>query len=356
MLTIRQEIDRVLVEELCIEAPAPDTDLIATGLLDSLSIVTLLVELEQRFGVEVPLETLDLDAIRTVERLEATLAAAGGGKPPTRFLAQLKEGSGRPLFAIHDSHSVLQALQGIATALETDRPVYGIQPRGLFSDHADRTVESMAAAYVDAIRELQPTGPYVLIGNSFGGLVAFEMARRLEASGERIELLAMIDSQADAHTLPRPARLRFRIGAPLRRIRHILADRRTRVPPYLHRLKAMLPGEPRALPPSSSPLTPRIEDLKAIAYHAEDVYRPLTYPGDATLFLAQTRWPNKCSPRAVWSRKVQGNLSIVPVPGDHAQAMSGNLALIGATIGRSLAASDSAPPHGRPPVVTDVRP
>ncbi|HTB73635.1 MAG TPA: thioesterase domain-containing protein, partial [Polyangiaceae bacterium] len=61
------------------------------------------------------------------------------------------------------------------------------------------TVEEMAREYVDAIRSRRPSGPYALLGMSFGGTLAFEMARRLSAAGHRVSMLCLIDSPIAGH-------------------------------------------------------------------------------------------------------------------------------------------------------------
>jgi acyl carrier protein len=73
-MTIRDHIHAVMRDELAIEPPAAGTDLIASGLFDSLAVVTLLVVIEQRLDVRISLDELDLERIRTVERLESLIA------------------------------------------------------------------------------------------------------------------------------------------------------------------------------------------------------------------------------------------------------------------------------------------
>jgi thioesterase domain-containing protein len=78
--------------------------------------------------------------------------------------------------------------------LGTERPLYGIQARGLSDDEApDDQIETMAARYVEALRRVQPSGPYLLCGYSLGGLVAFEMAQQLLRGGDGVALLALLD-------------------------------------------------------------------------------------------------------------------------------------------------------------------
>ena len=83
----------------------------------------------------------------------------------------------------------------LARLLETDRTIYGIRPPALDGKYAiPQTIEAVAAEYIEAIRQKQPHGPYRLAGYSFGGFVAFEMARQLMASGESVRFLGIIDA------------------------------------------------------------------------------------------------------------------------------------------------------------------
>ncbi len=79
--------------------------------------------------------------------------------------------------------------------IQTQRPIYGMQAKG--TDGVDEPfdrIEDLAQFYLDAIRKLQPHGPYFLIGYSLGGLVMLEMAQRLIKTGENVALLAMLES------------------------------------------------------------------------------------------------------------------------------------------------------------------
>jgi thioesterase domain-containing protein len=85
----------------------------------------------------------------------------------------------------------------LARLLGPQQPVYGLQASGLEDgEPADTRIEDMAACYVEAMRSVQPRGPYCLGGYSFGGVVAFEMARLLQAQGEQVALLALFDTYA----------------------------------------------------------------------------------------------------------------------------------------------------------------
>jgi len=78
MSALAERIAAIIREALAVEVPSPTTDLIATGLLDSLALVSLIVEIESQLGVELPLDDFDPDSFRTVETMAAFVAEAGG--------------------------------------------------------------------------------------------------------------------------------------------------------------------------------------------------------------------------------------------------------------------------------------
>jgi polyketide synthase PksM len=89
----------------------------------------------------------------------------------------------------------------LADGLAPEQPLYGFAAPGLNSDAPFfHSLEAMAAAYLRDIREQQPIGPYLIGGYSMGGVVAFEMARQLEALGEKTGLLVLIDAFAPHST------------------------------------------------------------------------------------------------------------------------------------------------------------
>lgn len=79
---IIERLGAVFVESFHIEVPSPDTDLLEAGILDSLQFVELLVQLEQRFGLRIKIDDLDLDDLRTLARIARVVAANGGAADP----------------------------------------------------------------------------------------------------------------------------------------------------------------------------------------------------------------------------------------------------------------------------------
>jgi len=69
---------QIFEDALNVAAPEPDVDIIASGLIDSLALVTLIFELEQEFEVQVPLESLEVDDFRTITNIVKTISSLQG--------------------------------------------------------------------------------------------------------------------------------------------------------------------------------------------------------------------------------------------------------------------------------------
>ncbi len=132
----------------------------------------------------------------TVEAL-ATHIAAGGptGSDLDILLPIRRAGRSLPLFCIHPASGFSWSYSRLIHHIPPDHPIYGLQARNLIQQRAGAaTIEEMAAEYLEFIREIQPVGPYNLLGWSFGGLVAHAIATHLQSAGEEVALLALLDS------------------------------------------------------------------------------------------------------------------------------------------------------------------
>lgn len=110
-----------------------------------------------------------------------------------------------PLFLAHPVGGHVYFYYALARRLHPEQPVYGIQAQGIDGQHAPQTdLKAMASDYVEAIRNVQPQGPYYLGGSSLGGTIAFEMAQQLHAQGQTTALLYMVDTPGPGHMPERP--------------------------------------------------------------------------------------------------------------------------------------------------------
>src|ERR1700733_13122075 len=141
------------------------------------------------FGVQLPLNVLTEHP--TVERLATLLRDHAGSLSGPLVAIQDGDGTRPPLFLVHPDHGQVGPYCQLAHALGEEFAVFGIQAAGLYSDAEPlRTVPAMAAAYVDTVRAVRPTGPYLLGGFAIGAATAYEMAARLDD----VRLLAAVDT------------------------------------------------------------------------------------------------------------------------------------------------------------------
>ncbi|HTT87716.1 MAG TPA: amino acid adenylation domain-containing protein, partial [Acidimicrobiales bacterium] len=159
----------------------------------SLLAAQLVSRVEQSFGRPVPLSTLF--AHPTVEQLVAVLEeGAGDERPRPAILGLQAEGTRRPFFFLHgDWTGAAFYCFALARACHPDQPFYAVAPHTFGEGASVPTVEEMAAGHMDAIRSVQAEGPYRLGGFCNGGLLAYEMARQVEAAGEQVEFLGLIN-------------------------------------------------------------------------------------------------------------------------------------------------------------------
>lgn len=194
-----------LWQELLPGQPHLHTDFFTAG-GHSLLAVRLMAEVSRRFGVELPLSTLFDDG--TPEAFAARLrsAAASGLGPGERPLcvvlqrssSQLPAAQRRPLFLAHPVGGEVLCYLPLARRLADLCPVYGLQSPDLevAELQGQPRIEDLAARYLDAVRQVQPSGPYRLAGWSMGGLVTFELARQLRRLGESVEWMVLLDVRA----------------------------------------------------------------------------------------------------------------------------------------------------------------
>jgi len=123
--------------------------------------------------------------------------AWAGAVPGRGVLLSLEEGEPdrRPLFCVHPIGGEVVAYRELARHLGGGVPVYGVQS----PDPPIDDLREMAAHYLAAIREVQPAGPYRLLGWSMGGIAAYEMARQLAEREETVEVLALLDALSPKH-------------------------------------------------------------------------------------------------------------------------------------------------------------
>jgi len=161
----------------------------------SLIAVKVMTKIERLTGKRLPLASLFEKP--TIERM-ARLLNLDATAITWDALVPIKTGGAKmPLYIVHGAGLNVLLFNAVAMGLSPDQPVYGLQAKGLNGiDEPLTRIEDMAAHYIDSILAQNTDGPYALAGFSFGGIIAYEMARQLQEMGREVNLVALFDTNA----------------------------------------------------------------------------------------------------------------------------------------------------------------
>jgi acetoacetyl-CoA synthetase len=269
----------------------------------------------------------------------ASLAALLEGSTELRFppLVLLKPGTEKPpIFITHGLGGSVIDFYQVMKHIQLPHPIYGMQAKGIDGvEEPFERIEDMAQFYLDAVKELQPHGPYLLVGFSLGGLVTLEMAQRLRESGEKVALLAMLDSYPHMRYLSIGQRFRLRTRLLARRLSAVMKlGIRGALSYVLHpSQRPLLISTDRYRPPNGVLLSPAMQRVRDSAYLALTRYRPRFYRGKIRFVRAEisTEFPD--DPVAVW-RKLAEEFEVETVPGDHLGIMTTHFDTLASVISR----------------------
>lgn len=197
----------IVADLLGIEGVGADDDFFSLG-GSSLITLQLIQQVKARLGADLPpaaaFQGLTVARMATFLDATAALGVRVGASGPVAAaplgpnIVPIREtGSRRPLFFVHPAAGIVFPYFELARRLGPEQPFYGLQAAGLDGDEEpDARVEDMAARYLPQILAIQPEGPYLLGGYSFGCYVAYELALRLQQRGAEVALLALVDEGA----------------------------------------------------------------------------------------------------------------------------------------------------------------
>jgi amino acid adenylation domain-containing protein len=314
----------------------------------SLLASVLVAQMQANLGRELPLVAIFQSP--TIAGLAETLRSTS--EPSFSHLVPLREsGAGRPLFIVHGIFGNVLQLKDLAERLNTRRPIYALQARGVDPrQEPHSSIAAMVEAYATAIRSVQPIGPYALAGYSFGGLVAFEMARWFRAHGEAVDLLALLETDLYERFLPLPDKIAYRLLLARRVIEKARILRARELPLYFasklvqlgHRLllRLGLRDDFVILDGLTGPMGERSRRMYQIGVREFRAFKPKRF--DSRLSVFRTKGPrfDACDPLPIW-RLAAKSVELFEVEGAHATIMDKPyVETLAAQLARCLAASE----------------
>ncbi len=267
----------------------------------SLLAVQLMKRIDAVFNRQLP-----LDILWTSDgSIEAVANLMRDAPQPGAFpeLVPIRTGSRRPLFMMFNVGGNLHQYFELARGLDAEQAVYGVQARGVYgSSPPDHRVEAMARHCIESMRSLQPEGPYLVAGFCTGGVIAFEVAQQLTAAGQRVALLALLDTHAPKANavgwwLDEIAAMR-RDGLNLRQLQELA---------YFSALDPLGLGRLRQLR--------TIGEAHRWGFWS---YRPRPYTHAIELFVAEASAGQTTADKLGWTRWAHGVIRVHRLPGGHA--------------------------------------
>ena len=266
----------------------------------SLLVVQLMDRIDKAFHRHLSLDTLWLCGA-TIEAMAQVLRDASPPGPDAE-LVLMKKGSRRPLFIVHTLGGNLFHYYDLARHLDAEQTVYGLQARGVYgTGRPDHTIEAIATHCIESMRIAQLHGPYLVAGLSSGGVVAFEVAQQLAAAGQRVALLAMLDTYAP------------KAGTVLWWIDELAALRRRKL--NLRQLQELAYFS--VLHPLNLDRLRRLRTIGEAHRWAHWSYRPRPYAHPIEFFVAKDSTDRAGTDTLGWVLWANGSVRVHRLPGSH---------------------------------------
>jgi acetoacetyl-CoA synthetase len=309
---------------------------------ESIAALRICAELQSRIGREIAVTLLY--KAPTIATMTAALEGRLSLPYEPLWLMRREEGT-PPLYIVHGFGGSTMELVGVVRQLRINRSVYAIQARGFEpGDAPHESVEGMAREYLTRVRELQPHGPYMLAGYSFGGLVAYEMARMLAQAGEQIARLVLLDTTVHERHWPATAWVEFLWRRLRRHARSAwgMPAREWKVFGQ-HLWRSWMERSTRALlaraqdDSGGTQLPEAVRRVRSAALSAMAAYRPQPSNVGISLIRSDLRVSRGCDPILIW-KNLAPLVQVLDVAGDHLTILRPpNLQMLAEQLSRAVA-------------------
>ncbi|HZY20231.1 MAG TPA: acetoacetate--CoA ligase [Ramlibacter sp.] len=336
---LERELEASWAELFGLTAVRPEDDFFELG-GNSLMAARLMARVKAVSGLELPLSALlQAPTLGQLAQLVRSRPDAMSQGPAVR----LRDGAGPALFLVHGLSGTVLECRALVQALCTSRPVYGFQALGVDGTQPPQgDVRDIAATYVQALRTVQPQGPYAVCGYSFGGLVALEIARALAQAGETLELVALLDTYVHQDLAP----LARALSRGRRGWRTVAALPAREWPAYVAGAARRLAGRGAESPATGLQPPTGLSDAQRAVYdtllQALAQYRPEPFAGAPVTYL-RARMPlgGYDDPLPVWRRIARSGLDVVRVSGGHLDLMGPQVRGVAAALDAALQRADA---------------
>ncbi|WP_155743619.1 thioesterase domain-containing protein [Scytonema sp. UIC 10036] len=262
-------------------------------------------------------DIFNVDSVN-VEQLTASPHQNRRVVSPSPLVPIQSRGSKVPIFCVHPYTGLVICYHELARLLGSDRPFYGLKSLGIEEGEEPLTrVEDMATLYLRAVREVQPHGPYILMGWSFGGIVALQMAHELKTQGEQVPFLGLLDTYTPSH-LPEQSILSQKVVIEGETLSISLEELR-RMPIKQQAVLICEQFKQADLIPSEVERLLRVQSLNCEAMRN---YSPPLYSGRSVLFRAEkgvlsfSQNVSALEPTLGWEEAI-ANIELHVIPGYH---------------------------------------
>jgi amino acid adenylation domain-containing protein len=277
----------------------------------SLLAVRLVWEIEKELGQKLPLVSFFHDS--TIEYLAGLLRQDVRSISWPTLVKIQADGPKAPLVCVSMPNVNALGYRSLSRYLGPEQPVFGLQaqyPEDLEGEHSQAAVDSIATEYLEALRAVQPRGPYQFIGLCRGAHIAFEMARRLEREGQEIAFLGIIDTWVMENTYNYVWQVEYYATRFAWRTLLGLKNKLSFVKRKAEGLQVI----------TAESAEPKQKPLKV--YFPGPDYVPTSYGGRISIFRARRQPRNRIrDPHLGWSRLAKGGVDVHFIPGDHSSVL-----------------------------------
>lgn len=326
---VEEQVAEIWRRVLGTERVGADDDFFALG-GDSVTATELMTRVAVELGASLPFLTFlekptlaeMAGRIEQAQRTGATAERTAGSLVPIQAGGALP-----PLFCLGGHNGSLGPFCGYAKYLGSDQPMFGFAAPNVEDAGREFRIEEYAEICVEHLRRHQPEGPYSVAGLCFGGLVAYEIARHLEQSGQKVAALVLLDSYLDddaSHASFRKELAR-KARCARKRLENVRGDLKRRAPAerveYLkQRVRAFFSywgdrggGKLYNLVRTIGLQPPeRLRRIQYVSPHARRIYKPGPYEGPVALFRVTDFRPD--APLLGWKRLLRGKVRVVNIP------------------------------------------